>query len=213
MHSERNCSGGLRPSHAATGKSSDGRGSAPAERRPPLQDRNAGNAIARMPKAVRDAVSRAMVDGADWKAVRKICDAAGHPGVKAQNVTNYKKGAHQEWLKREERIEGLRRDSETTAEVVKFYVENGGSPAEAGLITAAEMMNKALSDLDAATMKQLLADDPKAVFGIMRELRGLAELLRAKKADAKQETGDAPAAAMTPEQRAAAMKEIFGLPA
>lgn len=178
------------------------------------EDRNAGNAISRMPKAVRDQVSRALVDGADWKQVRDICKAAGHPGVKPQNVTNYRKGEHQRWLAREERMEALRRDSETTAEVVKFYVENGGSPAEAGLITAAEMMNKALSDLDAGTMKQLLADDPKAVFGILRELRGMAELLRAKKVDETHaNAGGTPALPLTPEQRAAAMKEIFGLPA
>jgi hypothetical protein len=175
-------------------------------------DRNAGNAISRMPKAVRDAVSRALVDGGDWKAVRKICDAAGHPGVRAQNVTNYRKGEHQRWLAREERMEALRRDSETTAEVVKFYVENGGSPAEAGLITAAEMMHQAIAGMAPGTMKDLIAADPKAVFGILRELRGLAELLRVKKQDAKTQDARENAPPLTPAQRAAAMKEIFGLP-
>jgi hypothetical protein len=178
------------------------------------EDRNAGNAISRMPKAVRDQVSRALEDGADWKQVRDICKAAGHPGVKPQNVTNYRKGEHQRWLAREERMEALRRDSESTAEVVKFYVENGGSPAEAGLITAAEMMNKAIADMDPGAMKELIATDPKAVFGILRELRGLADLLRAKKQDAKETSdGHRPTLQITPEQRAAAMKEIFGLPA
>jgi hypothetical protein len=153
--------------------------------------RAADQAISRMPRAVRDQVSRALEDGADWKAVRDICRTAGFPGVRPQNVTNYRKKSHQEWLAREERIESLRRDSETTAEVVKFYVENGGSPAEAGLIAAAEMMNKALSDMGPEIMSQLIADDPKAVLGIMRELRGLAELLRVKKQDSQ----GAPAAA------------------
>jgi hypothetical protein len=179
----------------------------------PSDDRNAGSAISRMPKTVRDQVSRALEDGADWKAVRKICDGVGHPGVRPQNVTNYRKGAHQEWLRREERMESLRRDSEATAEVVKFYVENGGSPAEAGLITAAEMMNQALADLDAGTMKQLLADDPKAVFGILRELRGLADLLLKKKtSETAHPAASAATIPLTPEQRAAAMKQIFGLP-
>jgi hypothetical protein len=174
--------------------------------------RTAGNAISRMPRAVRDAVSRALVDGADWKAVREICKAAGFPGVRAQNVTNYRKGEHQRWLAREERMEALRRDSETTAEVVKFYVENGGSPAEAGLITAAEMMNQAISGMPPDTIRSLIASDPKAVFGILRELRGLAELLRAKKQDHRETPPDS-APAMTPDQRAAALKHIFGLPA
>jgi hypothetical protein len=178
-----------------------------------VEHRTAGEGISRMPKAVRDAVSRALVDGADWKQVRDICKAAGFPGVRAQNVTNYRKGEHQRWLAREERIEGLRRDSETTAEVVKFYVENGGSPAEAGLITAAEMMNKAIADMDPGTIKELIASDPKAVFGILRELRGLADLLRVKKQDSKTQDAREETLTLTPEQRAAAMKEIFGLPA
>jgi len=177
------------------------------------EDRNAGNAISRMPKAVRDQVSRALEDGADWKAVRKICDAAGQPGVRAQNVTNYRKGEHQRWLAREERLEALRRDTESTADVVRFYVENGGSPAEAGLITAAEMMNKAIAGMDPGAMQELIATDPKAVFGILRELRGLADLLRAKKQDSKTQDAREDVPALTPAQRAAAMKEIFGLPA
>jgi hypothetical protein len=155
-----------------------------------------------MPRAVRDQVSRALEDGADWKAVRDICKAAGFPGVRPQNVTNYRQKAHKEWLAREERIESIRRDSETTAEVVRFYVENGGSPAEAGLITAAEMMNKALSDMGPEIMSQLIADDPKAVLGIMRELRGLADLLRSKKQDGRtQDAREDTAPALTEEER------------
>lgn len=177
------------------------------------EDRNAGNAISRMPKAVRDQVSRALVDGADWKVVRDLCKAAGFPGVRAQNVTNYRKGEHQRWLAREERIEGLRRDSETTAEVVKFYVDNGGSPAEAGLITAAEMMSRALAEMGQETWSQLIAEHPKTALGITRELSRMAELLDKKKAAKTAQPATDEKLTLTPEQRAAAMKEIFGLPA
>lgn len=176
-------------------------------------DRNAGNAISRMPKAVRDQVSRALEDGADWKAVRDICKAAGFPGVRAQNVTNYRHKAHKEWLAREERMEALRKDSEATAEVVKFYVENGGSPAEAGLISAAEMMSRALQDMGQESWKQLIAEHPKTALAITRELARMAELLDKKKAAKTADpAADAPPS-LTPEQRAAAMKQIFGLPA
>ena len=177
----------------------------------PSETRNAGNAISRMPKAVRDQVSRAMQDGADWKTVREICKSAGFPGVRAQNVTNYRKGEHQRWLAREERMEALRKDSEATAEVVKFYVENGGSPAEAGLITAAEMMSRALADMGQESWSQLIADHPKTALGITRELARMAELLDKKKAAPARPAEDGKQA-LTPEQRAAAMKEIFGLP-
>lgn len=176
--------------------------------------RTAGAAISRMPKSVRDAVSRCLEDGGDWKAVRDICKAAGHPGVRAQNVTNYRKGAHKEWLAREERLEILRRDSEATAALMRHYTENGGSPAEAGLLAGAEMMCAALASLGPETYKSLLADDPKAAFKMMQELDRVAKLITAKRAldSLPQPATGTPAIALTPEQKAAALKEIFGLP-
>lgn len=180
----------------------------------PVPARTAGHAISRMPRPVRDEISRALVDGATWKDIRDLCKKHGFPGIRAQNVTNYRKNAHKEWLAREERLESLRRSSEQTRDAVRFYAEHGGSPAEAGLIAAAEMLSKALIDQGPDTMKQLIADDPKAVLGMMRELSRLSELLRVKGKDARQDAATPESTpALTPEQRAAAMKEIFGLPA
>lgn len=179
----------------------------------PMKKRTAGHAISRLPKPVRDEVSRALVDGATWKDVSDICDKHGHPGIRPQNVTNYRKGAHREWLRREERLDALRRDSEATADIVTFYREHGGSPAEAGLLAAAEMLSKALIDQGPETMKQLIADEPKAVLGMMRELTRVSELIRSKTPDARPDGDSENTPALTPEQRAAAMKEIFGLPA
>lgn len=141
------------------------------------EDRNAGSAISRMPKVVRDAVSRALEDGADWKQVREICARAGHPGVRAQNVTNYRKGAHKEWLAKEERIESLRRNSEQTREAIRFYAENGGNPAEAGLLAAAEMMHKVIEDMGIESFQVMAADKPEIVFKMLKELRGFASIM------------------------------------
>jgi hypothetical protein len=175
--------------------------------------RDASAAISRMPRKVRDAVSNAILDGADWRKVAAICNQHGHPGVQAQNVTNYRKGEHQKWLAREERMEAIQRDSETTSAIVRHYAANGGSPAEAGLLAAAEVMSKALAGLGPEAMQVLIAEDPKALFGITRELARVAELLN-KKGDklATTETPDEKPA-MSAEDRAKAMKEIFGLPA
>ena len=178
---------------------------------PPTLPRDAGSAISRMPRKTRDAVSVAMEDGADWRDVAKICKSAGFDGVRPQNVTNYRKGSHQEWLQRQERLEAIRRDSETTAAVVRHYAENGGSPAEAGLLAAAEIMAQALHGLGPESMQVLIADDPKALFGIVRELSRVARVLE-KKTAALNTAPEADAApTMTPEERSAAMKQIFGL--
>jgi hypothetical protein len=167
-----------------------------------------------MPRAVRDPVSHALEDGADWRAVAKLCEAAGYPGVRPQNVTNYRKGAHQEWLAKELRLDAIRRDSELTLSVMEHYVQNGGSPAEAGLLASAEIMSGAIAQMGPEVMAQLVADDPKVLLGMMRELARVAELLDKKKA-AKLAAPATPAdgkPTLTPEQRMAAMKEIFGLP-
>jgi hypothetical protein len=74
-------------------------------------------------------------------------------------------------------------------------------------------MSKALAGLGPEAMQVLIAEDPKALFGITRELARVAELLN-KKGDklATTETPDEKPA-MSAEDRAKAMKEIFGLPA
>ena len=154
----------------------------PAKPKAVKEARNAGHAISRMPRAVRDKVSHCIEDGGDWRDVAKICKAAGFPGVRAQNVTNYRKGAHVDWLRKEERLEAIRRDSDATAAVVKHYVTNGGSPAEAGLLAASEIMAQALNGMGPEAMKLLIATDPKALFSVTRELARVATLLTAKQA-------------------------------
>ena len=171
--------------------------------------RTAGDAISRMPRKVRDAVSTALVDGADWRKVAAICKDHGFPGLQAQNVTNYRKGEHQKWLAREERMEVIRRDSEATSQIVRHYVDNGGSPAEAGLLAASEIMSQALVGLGPEAMQILIADDPKALFGITRELSRVAELLnKRREAAAAAATPDAPAETMTEEEKAALVVKL-----
>lgn len=175
--------------------------------------RTAGHAISRMPRHLREQVSHCLEDGGDWRAVTALCKAAGYPGVRAQNVTNFRKGAHREWLEKQTRIEALRRDSAATAEAVRFYAEHGGSPAEAGLLAAAEMISTAISSIGPECMAQLAADDPKAILSMMRELARVADTLRKTEAKTPSTAPAGAKEAMTPEERTRALKEIFGLPA
>jgi hypothetical protein len=172
--------------------------------------RDASAAISRMPRKVRDAVSNALLDGADWRKVAAICAEHGFHGVQAQNVTNYRQGEHQKWIAREERMEVIRRDSEATAQIVRHYVDNGGSPAEAGLLAASEIMSQALVGLGPEAMQILIADDPKALFGITRELARVAELLnkRSEAAAAAATPDAAPAETMSEEEKAAMVVKL-----
>ena len=106
--------------------------------------RTASAAISRMPAKVQDEVSRCLDNGGTWKDAAVICDRAGYPGVNAQNVTNYRKGAHQEWLQRKERLEAAQAQYAWKVDLVSKYAEDGG-PAEAGLAAALEMLEYALA--------------------------------------------------------------------
>jgi len=175
-------------------------------------ERHAGQAISRQPRALRDKVSRALVDGADWRRVQLICREAGLPGVTAQNVTNYRQGAHQEWLAREERIEAARRDSEMTAALISHYTESGGSPAEAGLMAASEILASALAGMGPEAIRELVATDPKALFSVTRELSRVAELLAKRREVARSTPAPVEEVVVSAEERTRMMREIFGLP-
>lgn len=149
--------------------------------------RTASAAISRMPAKVQDEVSRCLDNGGTWKDAAAICDRAGYPGVNAQNVTNYRKGAHQEWLQRKERLEAAQAQYAWKVDLVRKYAEDGG-PAEAGLAAALEMLESALAGVNAGDIKSLIADKPEKIFAVIKTLsdlrRDLADMRRESREDA-----------------------------
>lgn len=143
--------------------------------------RTASAAISRMPAKVQEAVSRCLSDGGTWRDVAALCDASGYPGVTAQNVTNYRKGAHKDWQDRQERLEQARATYAWKIDLLNKYKEDGG-PAEAGLAAAMDMLEAALADMDAGDIKGLIADKPGKIFDLMKMLvnmrRELADIRR-----------------------------------
>ena len=104
-------------------------------------------------EAERREVNEALDRNATWREVAEICRKHKRYGVTSTNVTNYRKSpARAEWRARQERLEAIRHESDLTAEIVSSYVENGGSPAEAGLLRAAEILAQALGGMDVMVM-------------------------------------------------------------
>lgn len=146
-----------------------------------MAKRTASAAISRMPAKVQDAVSRCLADGGTWRDVAALCDASGYPGVTPQNVTNYRKGAHREWLARQERLAQAQAAYSWKIDLLNKYKEDGG-PAEAGIAAAMDMLESALADMDAGDIKGLIADKPGKIFDLMKMLinfrRELADIRR-----------------------------------
>lgn len=174
--------------------------------------RTAADAISRLPRSARDEISRALQDGATWRTVARIAEKHGLKGVTAQNVSNYRHGAHKRWLEREERLLAIRRDSETTADIVRHYTQHGGSPAEAGILAAAELLSTAMVGLGPQQLAELIADEPKTFFRATRELARLTTLLDRRPLPEDSDQPPGPGEDLTPQERENAIRQIFGLP-
>lgn len=157
--------------------------------------RTASAAISRMPAKVQDEVSRCLDNGGTWRDAAAICERAGYPGVNAQNVTNYRKGAHRDWQARQERLETARAQYAWKVDLVRKYADEGG-PAEAGLAAALEMLEAALADVGAGDIKSLIADKPEKIFTVIKALsdlrRDLADMRRESREDAAAQAVQSP---------------------
>lgn len=149
--------------------------------------RTASAAISRMPAQVQEVVSRCLGDGGTWRDVAGLCESAGYPGVTAQNVTNFRHGAHRVWMARQERLEQARAAYAWKIDLLNKYKTDGG-PAEAGLAAAMDMLEAALAGMDAGNIKELIADKPGKIFDLMKMLinfrRELADIRREDRAAA-----------------------------
>lgn len=186
--------------------------------------------IARLPKVLRDAVNLALQDGATAARVIDIITVAkAHGAVNGdgseveipndQNVTNWREGGYQDWMKENQRLDDMRAKREFALRIVS---ENeGGKIHEAGLNLAASQIFELLQDFDVTAMKEKMADDPEnfskvvsALARISKEALGF-EKYRELVAEQKRKINDALNAArgkggLTPEtlqqiEQAAAM--------
>ena len=176
--------------------------------------RTASAAISRMPAKVQDEVSRCLENGGTWRDAAAICERAGYSGVNAQNVTNYRKGAHREWLARQERLETARGQYSGKVDLVRKYADEGG-PAEAGLAAALEMLESALSGVNAGDIKSLIADKPEKIFTVIKTLsdlrRDLADMRREAREDAASVEDGKPAQTGLTDEDLARIEEAMNL--
>ena len=179
-----------------------------------MAKRTASAAISRMPAKVQDAVSRCLADGGTWRDVAALCDASGYPGVTPQNVTNYRKGAHREWLARQERLAQAQAAYSWKIDLLNKYKEDGG-PAEAGIAAAMDMLESARAEMDAEDIKGLIADKPGKIFDLMKMLinfrRELADIRREEREAAAAVEEGKPAQAGLTDEDLARIEEAMNL--
>lgn len=179
--------------------------------KPAKPRRTAADGLSRFTsEAERREVNSALDRRATWREVATICAKHGRKGITSQNVTNYRQSADRaDWMRKQERLEAIRRESELTAEIVRHYAESGGSPAEAGLLAASEAITRAIVDgLGEATLAEMVADPAK----LMRALDLLTKITGAIQRERHAPKPEEAPAAADPAEAARKLREIFGLP-
>jgi len=132
--------------------------------------------IARLPKETHDMLNRMLDDGIPYHVIIDELGDAGE-GLNAQNLTNWKQGGYQEWVKNQERIEQARAQTEMALDLLR---ETGGAAnatkvVEAcHLVGATQLMDALLEHGDDA-VKKLLVDKPDTYIRILNVVCRLAD--------------------------------------
>jgi len=179
----------------------------------PQAPRTAADGISRWKSPTeRREVNEALDRNATWREIASICARHGRKNVTSANVTNYRKSSDRRlWQQKTERLEAIRRESDVTAAVIRHYAQNGGSPAEAGLLAAAEVLTKALAGITPGTIEDMIAEDPKKFLTAIDSLAKMtAYVQRERTTQAKEPPPEEKP--LDPTERNRRLKEIFGLP-
>lgn len=124
--------------------------------------------IARAPFEVRTQVNEMLRDGRMYESIIKFLGEKGIAGVNEQNLTNWKDGGFQDWLREQGRLSEMAAKREFALRIVQ---ENEGSSIhEAGLQLAASQIFELLDGIDVPSMKEKLADDPENFSKIVSAL-------------------------------------------
>ncbi len=120
--------------------------------------------IGRLPAQVRLRINEMMRDGRPYEEVIAFAAKNGEATLTPQNVSSWKEHGHQEWLRRQERIEESRSRVEFAQEYVAKAKEAGDESlamaGDAASMLAVDSILEVLEKFDATQLSALLAEKP-----------------------------------------------------
>jgi|GEM_PF-5694556 len=187
-------------------------------------DRAATGKIAQLEFDTREGICQRLLDGWTGKRIIKWLAEQGITGCNEQNISNWRKSekGYRAWLAEQERLLAIRTEAETTRReltagggaihdrmaiefaqaLIAFRGQVAGDPA-----ALARLSSAAASIIRAATNREKL-DVTRDVLALEREKF---EVLQRKADQADQAIGVASNKSLTPEERDAKIKEVFGV--
>lgn len=139
--------------------------------------------VARKPKAVRDRINQMLLDGVRYL---DIAAALGEDGkdLNEDNLSRWRAGGYQEWLREQEVIEAQRGRNEMPLDLAQ---EKGSKIHQATIQVAAANLCHLLVNLDPCQLREILEEDPDKYTRLLNALVRLSDgQLRCEQHQSKQ---------------------------
>ncbi len=139
---------------------------------PPVSGPTRKGKVARLPKRVRDKLNIMLLDGL------KYTDVIQNLGPEAQdlnedNISRWKAGGYQDWLRGQQRLEAMRAKQEFAADL--FLDQDASKIHQATLQVAATNLCELLVDLDPAELREMLQKEPDKYTRLLNAIARLSD--------------------------------------
>jgi hypothetical protein len=128
--------------------------------------------ISRFPKEVRDALNEMIEDGLSYGEIIRELGEWGE-NLSEKNVSIWKLGAHQEWLREQQRLDSCRSGHDLAVDVQREREREGVASFQAPGKIAATLIAEALTDIGKETIQAACKSNP---LNLVRMLNSLARL-------------------------------------
>jgi hypothetical protein len=121
--------------------------------------------VARLPAAVRDQVSQLLHDGVRYRRIIAWLAEQSHPGFTHSNISRWKHGGYQDWLKAQERLD----ERDFKHELAEQHARtNDPTYHDAGVYLAQLQFFEALHRLDGAELCGLVKQNRKEFIQLLK---------------------------------------------
>jgi hypothetical protein len=127
--------------------------------------------IARLPAEVRDQVNEMINDGLEYPRIIEWLAEQGFPGFVPMNLSRWKDGGYEEWLKHQERLEELEVKIRYAAEVA--HGSEGARFQQAALSLTSIQFFELLNRFDSVVLSRALAERPDKFPALINSLAKL----------------------------------------
>ena len=150
----------------------------PGTQDPPSANRRNGK-IARLPKSTRDMINRMLDDGLPYQVIieeiHDSTDPALQCSISLQNLTNWKQGGYQDWLKDQRVIERTRVQMEFAADLLEAAGPDPGLIHQACNLVAALQMFTAILEHGDEALRLILMNKPAAYLSLLNTICNISD--------------------------------------